>query len=182
MNLNDMAETTDNKLVNRVAASGLKTIKLEAFIPQVELFEFDIREFLFKGLLLREKEFRQSMKEFDWSAADGKVLCVHCSSDAIIPKWAFMLITMHAWPVASDIYFGNAEGYRSSSLVSALQGVDWSAYKDQRVILKGCSEGYQIPEEAYIVATQGLLPHARSIMYGEPCSTVPVYKKPKDAK
>ncbi len=182
MNQNNMAETKENKLVNRIAASGLKTIKLETFIPQAELTEIDLKEFLFKGLLLREKEFRQSMKEFDWSGTKGKVLCVHCSTDAIIAKWAYMLITMHAYPFASEIYFGTKEEYRAAALVSALKAVDWSAYQDQRVILKGCSEGYQIPEDAYIAATQGLLPHARSIMYGEPCSTVPVYKKPREAK
>ncbi len=177
-----MAETTEKKLVNRIAASGLKTIKLETFIPQAALIELDLKEYLFKGLLLREKEFRQSMKEFDWSATESKVLCVYCSTDAIIPKWAYMLITMHAHPYARDLFFGTQEEYPSAALIDALKAVDWSAYKDQRVILKGCSEGYQIPEAAYMAATQGLLPYAKSIMYGEPCSTVPVYKKPKDAK
>lgn len=177
-----MAETTENKLVNRVAASGLITIKLETYIPQADVLEFDMKEFLFRGLLLREKEFRQSMQEFDWSLATGKVLCVFCSSDAIIPKWAFMIIATHAQPFASDIHFGTREAYLSGRLAEALSEVDWSEYKDRRVILKGCSDGYQIPEEAYIIATRGLLPHARSIMYGEPCSTVPVYKKAKPAK
>lgn len=177
-----MSKTTETKLVNRVAASGLVTIKLETFITDVQTFAFDIKEFLFRGLLLKEKEFRQSMKAFDWTQLECKVLCISCSTNAIVPKWAYMLITKHAQPYAEDIYYGTGPEFQSRMLVRTLESNDWSAYQDERVILKGCSDGVDIPEAAYITATKGLLPYARSIMYGEPCSTVPVYKRPKPAQ
>lgn len=172
-----MAE--QKELINRVAQSGLKTIKLETYLSDQDIFSVDLKPFLFQGLLLREKEFRAAMKSFDWSQASEKVLCTFCSSDAIIPKWAYMLVTMYAQPFATTVFFGDEHAYQASEIKRRLQNEDWSVYTDQRVILKGCSDGRDIPADAYVVATQGLLPFAKSIMYGEPCSTVPVYKRKK---
>lgn len=179
MNLNNMAETEDKKLINRIKSSGLKTIKLEQFTPKADTFEFDVKLFLFKGLILREKEFRTSMKDFDWSQIKGKVLCIFCSTNAIIPKWAYMLITQYAFPFASDIHFGTKENFIALAFTENIDAYDWSIYQDDRVILKGCSDGQEIPANTYISATKHLLPYAKSIMYGEPCSTVPVFKRPK---
>jgi hypothetical protein len=179
MNLNNMAEIKDKKLINRIKSSGIKTIKLEKFAPDAETFEFDLKHFLFKGLLLREKEFRTNMKDYDWTQTEGKVLCIYCSTNAIIPKWAYMLITQHAFPFATDIHFGTKENFTAKAFTENINGHDWSMYKDDRVILKGCSDGQEIPPNAYIAATKHLLPYSKSIMYGEPCSTVPVFKRPK---
>ena len=182
MNLNNMANIEEKKLVNRIKSSGLKTIKLEAFAPTVDIYEFDLKDYLFKGLLLREKEFRSSMRDFAWEGKlKGKALCMFCRTHAIVPKWAYMLITQYAFDHTNAIHFGTKDSYISLAFQENLNAQDWSLYEDQRVILKGCSEGQNIPEEAYVTATKLLLPFAKSIMYGEPCSTVPVYKRPKNS-
>lgn len=171
--------TTNPPLVNKVANSGLITLKLEEFWPSVELAELDIKDYLFKELLLKEKDFREAMKAQDWSQYEGKVLLVHCSTDAIIPMWAYMLIASHAAPYAADIFQGRSEDYYRTYFTQQLNGLDIEQYQDQRVILKGCTDGKAIPPQAYLELTKRLRPVAKSIMFGEPCSTVPIYKKPR---
>lgn len=171
--------TTDKPLVNKIAASGLITLKMEDFWPGAELAELDIKDYLFKELLLKEKDFREAMKAHDWSQYKGKVLLVYCSTDAIIPMWAYMLIAAYAAPQADDVFQGKPEDYYRQHYTQRLKEIDLAPYQDQRIILKGCTDGKSIPPQAYLELTKRLRPVAKSIMFGEPCSTVPIYKKPR---
>lgn len=165
-------------LVNRVAASGLITIDLETYYPQVETASFDLKDYLFKGLILREQEFRAAVKEHDWEQYQDKVLLVYCSTDAIIPMWAYMLIASSAAPFVKDIYQGMEQAYYQNAYDQILSKLDVSPYTDKRIVIKGCSD-VNVPASAYLKLTQRLQPIAKSVMFGEPCSTVPIYKKPK---
>lgn len=165
-------------LVNRVAASGLITIRLEDFFPSTDLVPFDLKDYLFKELLLKEKDFRAALKAHDWSQYDDKVLLVYCSTDAIIPQWAFMLVAAAAAPHAIDVFQGQTADYYRTYYLRRLDQLDMEQYRDQRIVIKGCSE-HPVPVAAYVELTRKLQPLARSIMYGEPCSTVPVYKRPR---
>lgn len=168
----------EKPLVNRVAASSLITLKLEEYVPDIEFAELDLKEYLFKELLLREKEFRTAMKEHDWSQYQDKVLLVGCSSDAIIPVWAYMLVASHAAPYATDIYQGDRDHYYQLAFRRILDELDPKQYEGERIVIKGCSDK-PVPVTAYLELTARLRPYARSIMFGEPCSTVPIYKKPR---
>jgi len=166
-------------LVNRVAESGLITLKPEEWIPKIQPVVFDIKDYLFMGQILKEKDFRESMKAHDWSQYQGKIICLFCSADAIIPSWAYMLIATSAATFASNIFFGNASQWRSSQLISFIKDMDITPYMDQMVIIKGCSDEFEIGPEIYVELTSRLVPVVKSLMFGEPCSTVPVYKRPK---
>lgn len=170
----------DKPLVNRVANSGLHTLKLENFHPDTDLVELDLKPFLFQGMILREKDFRQAMQEYDWPGLEGKDLTVYCSADAIIPMWAYMLVAAQAAPFANRVVQGNKDEYLRQVFQEKLDGFDASAYEGERVILKGCSDK-PVPASAYTELTRKLRPYAKSIMYGEPCSTVPIYKAPRKA-
>ena len=173
-------ETIDKPLVNRVASSGLVTIDLEKFFPPEELVVFDLKGYLFMGLILKEKDFREALKGHDWSQYEGKNLAVFCSTDAIIPVWAYMLVAADAAPFAKQIFQGTAEEFYKVAFHKAVDNLDdISAYKNQRIVVKGCSNK-PVPPSAYVDLTRKLQPHVLSIMYGEPCSTVPIYKKPKE--
>jgi hypothetical protein len=163
-------------IVNRVAQSSLITIKLEDFFPKGELAHFDLKDFLFMEMILKEKDFRAALKEHDWEQYAGKTLLVYCSADAIIPVWAYMLVATYAEPVAADVFQGSAEAYYQLHLSQAIDQLDMSAFADQRIVVKGCSD-HPVPPSAYLDITRRLRPVAKSIMYGEPCSTVPIYKK-----
>lgn len=165
-------------LVNRVANSGLITFKLEELFPTEEIMVFDIKDYLFRELLLREKDFREALKNHDWEQYRGKNLAIHCSNDAIIPMWAYMLVAVHAEPFAAQIFQGNSERFIDFYFHKKISEIDFSQYEDQRVILKGCAD-QPIPPFAYAEMTKRLRPIAKSIMFGEPCSTVPIFKKPK---
>ena len=167
-------------LVNKIAESGLITLKPEEWIPDQSLAEFDLKDYLFMGMILKEKDFRDSMKNHDWTQYKGKVVCVFCSADAIIPSWAYMLIATHAAPFAQNVFYGNAAQWRSTELLQLIAELDVTPYKDQRVIIKGCSEEFAIGPEIYLSLTNRLVPVVKSLMFGEPCSTVPVYKRPKE--
>jgi hypothetical protein len=171
----------DKPLVNRVAASSLITIKLEEYFPQEELVDLDLKEYLFKGLMLREKEFREAMKEHDWEQYQDKVLLVYCSTDAIVPVWAYMLVASYAAPYVADLFQGDRESFYRLAFRRILDNIDPKAYEDERIVIKGCSDK-PIPLTAYMELTAKLRPYARSIMFGEPCSTVPIYKKPRSFK
>ena len=165
-------------LINKVANSGLITINMEEWCPEGHIESLDIKDYLFHGLILKEKEFRTAIKEKDWSLYKSKILCVYCSTDAIIPVWAFMLIAAATESIVKDLYWGTEEQFLSDHFRRIILDMDISPYKDQRIVIKGCSHK-PVPASAYMDLTRKLKPHVQSILYGEPCSTVPVYKKPK---
>lgn len=170
-----MAE--EKPLVNRIAQSGLITLKLEEHFPTREMVTFDLKDFLFKGLILKEKDFRADLKAHDWSSYQDKVLLIHCSTDAIIPVWAYMLVAAQAAPYAAEVFQGSKEEYLLAHYRSVVEAIDPAEYQDARLVIKGCSD-HPVPLTAYVMITEKLRPVARSIMFGEPCSTVPIYKKP----
>ncbi|MEZ4987955.1 MAG: DUF2480 family protein [Saprospiraceae bacterium] len=166
----------EKALVNRVANSGLVTIKLEGFFPRQEQMTFDMKDYLFMGLVLKEKDFREALAVHDWAAYQGKILLVHCSMDAIIPLWAYMLVATHAAPYAIDVFQGTAADYIKYHYLKTIHEMDMTPYEGQRIVIKGCSDE-PVPAAAYLALSRRLQPVAKSIMFGEPCSTVPVYKK-----
>jgi len=167
-----------NTLVNRVAESGIITINLEDFFPDREFATFDIRDYLFHGLILKEKDFREALKNMDWSIYEGKIVLVTCTTDAIIPLWAYMLIEIYLQTVAFDTYQGDMEEYLRFHYKNILQKLDPLQYQDQRIVIKGCGNK-PVPSFAYAMITAVLKPSAQSIMFGEPCSTVPIFKRPR---
>ena len=172
---------TEKPLVNRVTSSRLVTINLEEFYPKGEIVEFDLKDYLFMELILKEKDFRQALKVHDWSVYEGKNLLIFCSVDAVIPMWAHMLIAVHAEPFALSIVQGNREEFLKLKYQESLSQIDFDQYENKRVVIKGCSDK-PVPAFAYSLLTQKLRSKAKSIMFGEPCSTVPVYKKPRIVK
>jgi hypothetical protein len=167
-----MAELFNNK----VAESGIVTIDLASLLPSNEIIVFDIKPYLFMELILKEKEFRAALLTTDWTVYQDKVVGIICSADAIIPMWANMLIVSALNPFAKAVYFGNENKAREQQLLENINTLNINEYNDQRVVIKGCGDT-PIGESAYIAITQKLRPVVKSIMYGEPCSTVPVYKK-----
>lgn len=171
-----MTTKTDGPLVNRVAQSGLITLDLEHYAPAGELRQFDLADHLYQGLVLREKEFRQGLAEHDWSQYEGAVLLVFCSADAIVPKWAYMLVTSLAMPFAREVFFGDTTAYLEKHYEQVIGSLDTEPFADARVVVKGCSGG-EVPASAYVAIQRKLQPVVRTLMYGEPCSTVPIYKR-----
>lgn len=165
-------------IVNKVADSSLLTIDLEEFIPKEEPVIFDLKDFLFMGLIVKEKEFRASLLQTDTEPYRNKTVLVTCSADAIIPMWAYMLVAAQLQPVATELFLGTKEEWKRKKLMEAIEAMDLSKYQQQRVVIKGCGDE-PIPEAAYLEITSRLRPLAKSIMYGEPCSTVPIFKQPK---
>ncbi len=161
---------------NKVAESGIITIDLAAFLNNKEIVLFDIKPFLFLELILKEKDFRAALLTTDWSVYQNKVVGIYCTADAIIPMWANMLIVSALQPVAMAVYFGDESKVREQLLLDEINKLAIQDYEEQRVVIKGCGET-PIGESAYVAITQKLRPVVKSIMYGEPCSTVPVYKK-----
>ncbi len=166
--------------MNKVAESGIITIDLEKYFPQEPVVPFDLKDHLFMGLILKEKEFRQNLQQLNTSLYSNAIVAVTCSADAIIPMWAYMLVVSTLQPVAKEIVLGDAQTATTKILVENIQKIDPIEFTDKRVVIKGCGET-PIPEEAYLEITKKLRPVAKSVMYGEPCSTVPVYKKDKMA-
>ncbi len=162
-------------IVNKVAESSLITINLEQFLPQ-QVTVFDLKPFLFMELILKEKDFRAALLTHDWSVYSGKNVVVTCTADAIIPIWAYMLVMSYLQPEALNAVMGDESGAMKQLMLQNIQQLDATEYTDQRIVIKGCGEK-PIPDEAYAAITYKLRPLAKSIMYGEPCSTVPVYKK-----
>lgn len=168
-----------SEIVNRIANSALVLIDLEEYYHPAERVLFDIKEYLFQEILLREKDFRAFVKSYDWSEMEGKNVAIYCSSDAIIPSWAYMLLSSAIAPYANKVVFGDLQDLEQALYQEALSKVDWEQYRDAKIILKGCGK-LPVPTFAYVEATRILRSLAASIMYGEPCSTVPVYKKPRN--
>jgi hypothetical protein len=164
------------EIINKVAESGLITIDLEKYFPSEDIVGFDIKNFLFMEMLLKEKDFRLALDQQDWSQYKGRVVALFCSTDAIIPMWAYMLVVSKLTGIAQDIHFGNEDEIIKETIIDNIQQVDPKEYEGKRVVVKGCGER-PIPEYAYIEISKKLIPVVKSMMYGEPCSTVPVYKK-----
>ncbi|MFT3909563.1 MAG: DUF2480 family protein [Ferruginibacter sp.] len=163
---------------NKVAESGIITLDLEDYYPKETVVLFDMKDYLFMGLILKEKDFRESLKALDTSIYKDKIAAITCSADAVIPMWAYMLAASVLQPVAKEIVFANEEQAKKQLLLKNIATITTNDFSDKRVVIKGCGE-IAIPEEAYIEITKMLRPVAKSIMYGEPCSTVPVFKKEK---
>ena len=172
---------TVKPLVNRVANSGLININLEEFYPDKQIEIFDLKDYLFHELILKEKDFRTALKNIDWQQYQDKILLVYCSSDAIIPVWAYMLVSSYASPIADIVFQGDLNTYLSHHYNLVAAHFDDVKYEGKRIVIKGCSKK-DVPPAAYLALTNKLRKHAQSIMYGEPCSTVPVFKKPRKLK
>jgi hypothetical protein len=165
-------------IVNKVAQSGLITLDLADYYVEGERVLYDLRQNLFMEMILREKDFRDFLKQHDWSQYQGKHIAITCSVDTIIPSWAYMLLVTKLAPYAKTVIKGDLEQLEAYLLSKELDKIDFSVYADSKVVIKGCGD-LPIPDAAYLEITNKLLPYASSIMYGEPCSTVPVYKKGK---
>ena len=166
-----------DEIINKVAESGLVTIDLEKYLPgKEEIVVFDLKDFLFMGMILKEKDFREALKQQDWEKYRSKYVAITCSADAIIPVWAYMLVTTYLQPVAKETMVGNEKEMHKAIILKNISSINTSEFSGSRIVLKGCGET-PIDDFAYAEATRVLLPVAKSIMYGEPCSTVPVYKK-----
>ena len=163
-------------IVNKVSESGLITLDLEQYYPREEVVLYDLKDYLFMGLILKEKDFRESLKNLDWEVYKNKYVGVTCSADAIIPPWAYMLAASYLQPVAKDVIMGDEKEVHKTIFLKNIQGIDANEFTGQRVVVKGCGDT-PIGEFAYIEITKLLRPVVKTIMYGEPCSTVPIYKK-----
>jgi hypothetical protein len=163
-------------IVNRVANSKLVVVDLEDYYPVGKRMLFDIKDWLFEGLVLREKEFRAQVNTHDWSQYQDTYVALTCSTDAIVPAWAYMLLTIHLEPYAKKILIGDLEQLEGSIYQTIIEHLDVEPFKDKPLIIKGCSNK-PVPANAYILLSQKLKPIAKSIMYGEACSSVPLFKK-----
>lgn len=166
----------ENELINRVNESALVTINLEDYYPKEEVAVFDLKDYLFMGLILKEKDFREALKNLDVTPFTNKAVAVTCTADAVIPMWAYMLVASVLQPVAKEVAFGNEEEIKKQMLLNNIAALPVNEFTDKRIVIKGCGD-LPIGEAAYLQATKLLRPVAKSIMYGEPCSTVPIFKK-----
>lgn len=168
----------EKEIVNRVSSSALVTFDLEEYYRSGDRVLIDIKDQLFQELILREKDFREYIKTHNWSQYKNKFVAIHCSVDAVVPTWAYMLFSIALEPYASKIIFGTLEDLEAQLFYDELLKVDWSLYRDAKVVIKGCSK-VEVPVKAYVEVTNKLRSVATSLMFGEPCSTVPLYKRPK---
>lgn len=164
------------EIVNKIKQSKLETVDLEKIADGVTLKELDLKDFLFQGMILKEAEYREKMEAHKWEQYQDSYLTVFCSTDAIIPKWAYMLVVQHAEGLAKDVLFGTKDQAFNQIFRQKLDLVDWQKYQDRYVLLKGCSK-MDVPADIYMYATKKLIPYVKKLMYGEACSNVPVYRK-----
>ena len=169
-------DTVNEEIINRVAQSPIITIDLHELPIPKEREVYDLKSNLYEGLILKEKDFRLFVKENDWARYKDKYVAIHCSADAIIPNWVYMILASKIAPYAKSIVFGNGNDLEEFLIINAIQNLEPSQFKNKKVVIKGCGEK-EISSSAYLEITKHLLPHVSSIMYGEPCSTVPVFKK-----
>ncbi len=162
-------------IINKVAQSGLITLDLEEYYPQNEIVMFDLKDYLFMELILKEKEYREALKNLDWKIYQNKIVAICCSTDAVIPLWAYMLAVTYLEPYAKDILYGKDSEVLDMLLLKNIQKINAIEFEGKRIVVKGCGDK-KVPESAYIEITKILRPVAKSIMFGEPCSTVPIYK------
>ncbi len=163
-------------IINKVSESGLITLDLEKYYPEEDIAMFDLKEYLYKGLILKEKEFREALKNSDWEIYRSKSVGMVCTADAIIPPWAYMLVVSYLQPIAGEIVMGDEREVHKYLFLKNIRSINVNDYSNERVVIKGCGEK-AIEDFAYMEITKLLRPVAKTIMYGEPCSTVPVYKK-----
>jgi len=168
----------ENEIINRVAQSPLVTFDLEKLYVPGERVLVDIKDQLFQEMILKEKDFRDYIKSTDWSSYKNKFVAITCSADAIVPTWAFMLLSIALEPHASKIVFGSLDDLENQIFQEELNKIDYESYRDAKFVIKGCSK-VNVPVAVYVEATNRLRPITSSIMFGEPCSTVPLYKRPK---
>ena len=177
--MNDSKQKMEDTIINRVAKSGLISLDLEDFYHAGERVLYDLKDNLFMGLILKEKDFREFLKTHDWQQYSGKNIAITCSEDAVIPTWAYMLLAIQLEPLAHTIVFGNLQDLEHKLYDEALAKINFQDYAGAKVVVKGCSK-VAVPTTAYVEVARRLRPYAQSIMFGEPCSTVPLYKKPKE--
>ena len=168
----------EDVIVNKVAESGLITLDLEEYYPKEETAIFDLKNYLFMELILKEKDYREALKNLDWNIYQNKNVAITCSADAVIPMWAYMLAATYLQPVAKEVIFGDEDFLHRTLFLKNLSTINTTEFADKRVVIKGCGDK-SISETAYVEITKLLTPVVKSIMYGEPCSTVPIYKKAK---
>ncbi len=168
-------EVAEN-FINKVAQSGLLTLDPVGFYQKGERVIYDLKDNLFHGLILKEKEFREFIKEHNWEKYKGKFVGITCTADAIVPAWAYMLLANKMAPFAAEVVFGDLNTLETILFIKQLEDFDLEQYRDQRVVIKGCGD-IDIPTAAYVELTKRLTPIVKSIMFGEPCSTVPIYKR-----
>lgn len=170
------------EIVNRVSESGIITLDLAKYLPaENDIASFDLKPFLFREMILKEKDYRAALQTHDWAQYRDKYVALFCSVDAIIPIWAYMLAASYMQGIAKDTYLGTIEELKKELILKNIESISTGEYEDKRVVIKGCGD-IVIPDAAYIAITSHLRPVVKSIMYGEPCSTVPVYKKPAAPK
>jgi Protein of unknown function (DUF2480) len=169
-------QSAEDQIINRVTNSGLVSLDLEEYYHAGERVVYDLKDNLFMGLILKEKDFREFLKTHDWSFYTGKNVAIICSEDAILPTWAFMLLTTYLEPYANMMVFGSLIDLEKKLYEDALAKIDYNQYQDARVVVKGCSK-VAVPTAIYVELTRILKPIVKSLMFGEPCSTVPLYKK-----
>ena len=168
----------EGEILNRGANSSLTNFDLEDYYDKGERVVYDIKQNLFNGFVLKEKDFREFVKENDWSVYQDKNVAIICSTDAIVPTWAYMLLVSALDSFAKNVIYGSLEKLEQYLFQDALSKIDLNQFEDARVIIKGCGR-YPVPEFAYVEITRLLKPVVKSIMYGEACSAVPVFKAPK---
>ena len=161
---------------NKVAESELITLDLKDYIPKENPVSFDLKDYLFKGLILKEKDFRQSLKSLNLDSFQNKIILVYCSADVIVPVWAYMLCAATFKFISKEVYFGSKEEWLTNQWIKEIDSINLSEYNDKRIIIKGCGD-IVIPDIVFFTITNKLLQVVKSLMYGEPCSTVPLYKK-----
>lgn len=167
-----------DEIINKVEKSGLITLDLEDFYPKEPRMLFDLKDYLYEGLVLREKEFRENLSKLDWKMYENAYVTVTCTSDAIVPSWSYLLIANYLTGVAKLISFGTLEDLERDIFTEIIDKMDVDSYKDKKIIIKGCSRK-PVPQNAYLQLIQKLKPIASSLMFGEACSTVPIFKKKK---
>ncbi len=170
---------SEDPIINRVAKSPIITINLEEYLPKEEKVNIDLKDNLFQGLILREKDFREFIKETNWEEYKNKIVGIHCSEEVVIPTWAFMLISSALQPYAKKVYFGYTENLQESLLLAEIEAINIETFRDKPVVIKGCSN-LNISPYPYIKLIQKIQPVVKSILYGEPCSAVPVFKRKKE--
>lgn len=166
----------ESTIINKVAESTITSIDLEEYYPKGETAVFDLKDHLFMGLILKEKDFRAALQSFNWEQFRDKNVAITCSADAIIPVWAYMLVAVNLQPAVKEVVFGEEKNVLQILLLRNISQIKGEEYTDKRVVIKGCGDVH-IPEAAYVEITNKLRPFVKSIMYGEPCSTVPVFKR-----
>jgi len=171
---------SDN-IINKVANSSLITINLEEYFPKQKIMVFDIKPFLFKELILKEKDFRSDLKQHDWKIYQNAIVLIQCSVDCILPIWAYILIASHLQGIAADVFAGTQKEYLQLHYDNAINNMDTDKYQDGRIIVHGCSQK-PVPLSAFISITNKLQNKVKSLMFGEACSTVPIFKKMKNEK